>query len=118
MVADLEPDPAAMRRVAASGYSTATDLADWLVRVPGLPFRQAHHVAGSLVKLAEAQGVGLADLPLAAMQAVEPGITEAVYEVLTVERSVASRTSLGGTSPVRVREAIAAARAARAGEEK
>jgi argininosuccinate lyase len=110
MVADLEPDPAAMHRVAASGYSTATDLADWLVRVLGLPFRQAHHVTGSLVRLAEARGVSLAELPLAAMQAVEPGITPAVYEVLTVERSVASRTSLGGTAPANVARAVAEAR--------
>jgi argininosuccinate lyase len=110
MVADLAPHAAAMRRVAAAGYSTATDLADWLVRVLGLPFRQAHHVTGSLVKAAEARGVGLAELPLAAMQAVEPGITAAVYEVLTVERSVASRTSQGGTAPGNVARAAGEAR--------
>ena len=110
MVADMEADAAAMRRAAETGFPTATDLADWLVRALGLPFRQAHHVTGALVRAAEDAGCGLADLPLARMQAVEPGITAEVYEVLTVHASVASRTSLGGTAPVRVREAIAEAR--------
>ena len=110
MVADMEADAAAMRRAAETGFPTATDLADWLVRALGLPFRQAHHVTGALVRAAEDAGCGLADLPLARMQAVEPGITAEVYEVLTVDASVASRTSLGGTAPVRVREAIAEAR--------
>ena len=110
MVADMEADAAAMRRAAETGFPTATDLADWLVRALGVPFRQAHHVTGALVRAAEDAGCGLAELPLARMQAVEPGITAEVYEVLTVDASVASRTSLGGTAPVRVREAIAEAR--------
>ena len=76
-----------------------------------MPFRRAHHVAGSLVKLAEDKGVGLEDLPLVEMQTIEPGITEEARAVLTVESSVASRTSFGGTAPIRVREAVAAARA-------
>jgi argininosuccinate lyase len=78
--------------------------------VPGLPFRQAHHVTGEIVKRAEARGCTLAELPLAELQAVERAITPAVYEVLAVEHSAASRISLGGTAPVRVREAAAAAR--------
>jgi argininosuccinate lyase len=110
MVLDLEVDRAAMRRVAASGFSTATDLADWLVRVLGLPFREAHHVTGALVKRAEALGKDLPDLPLAEMRQVEPRITPAVYDVLTVENSVKSRTSFGGTAPENVRAAAAAAR--------
>jgi argininosuccinate lyase len=110
MVLDLEVDAAAMRRVAASGFSTATDLADWLVRVLGLPFREAHHVTGALVKRAEALGKDLAGLPLAEMRHVEPRITAAVYEVLTVENSVKSRASFGGTAPDNVRAAAAIAR--------
>jgi argininosuccinate lyase len=109
MVLDLEVDAAAMRRVAASGFSTATDLADWLVRVLGLPFREAHHVAGALVKRAEALHKDLGDLPLAEMRQVEPRITEAVYDVLTVENSVKSRRSFGGTAPENVRAATAVA---------
>ena len=88
----------------------ATDLADWLVRVALLPFRDAHRVAGVVVRRAEALGSTLADLPLAEMQAIEPRITEAVYQVLDVERSVASRASFGGTAPECVRAAIADAR--------
>ena len=110
MVADLRPDPERMRAAAAEGYTTATDLADWLVRRLGLPFREAHHVTGAIVRAAETRGVTLDALPLEAMRAVEPRITEEVYEVLSVERSVASRTSFGGTAPQRVREAAAAAR--------
>ncbi len=110
MVLDLTADEAAMRRVAASGFSTATDLADWLVRVPGLPFREAHHVTGALVKRAEALQCDLPALPLAEMQKIEPRITAAVYEVLTVEKSVASRVSFGGTAPDNVKQAAAAAR--------
>ncbi len=87
----------------ASGFATATDLADWLVRRLGMPFRDAHHVTGRLVRLAETGGIDLASLPLAEMQAVEPRITGEVFEVLTVEASVRSRTSLGGTAPDRVR---------------
>ncbi|MCX7646086.1 MAG: argininosuccinate lyase [Rhodobacteraceae bacterium] len=107
MVRDLTANRAALERAAASGFSTATDLADWLVRELGLPFREAHHVTGTLVRAAEARGCDLPDLPLEAMQAVHPGITEAVYGVLGVRNSVASRTSYGGTAPVRVREQIA-----------
>ena len=110
MIADLRFERAAMAAAAAAGYTTATDLADWLVRVLGLPFRRAHHITGQLVRRAEARGCALADLPLADMQAVEPAITDALYEVLTPERSVASRTSFGGTAPETVRRAIAAAR--------
>jgi len=110
MVRDMKVDETAMRAVAASGYSTATDLADWLVRELGLPFRQAHHVTGALVARAEALGCDLAELPLADMQRIEKRITRAVYRVLTVERSVASREALGGTAPANVARAVAAAR--------
>jgi argininosuccinate lyase len=102
MVRDLQPDTARMRAMAGSGFSTATDLADWLVRVLHLPFRTAHHVTGRLVAAAEAKGVDLAGLSLAEMQAAEPGITQDVFGVLTVEASVASRTSYGGTAPANV----------------
>ena len=110
MVRDMRPDRERMRAATARGYSTATDLADWLVRELGLPFRRAHHVTGEIVKRAEARGCELSELPLAEIQAVEPAITKAAYEVLDVERSVASRNSFGGTAPERVRQAIAAAR--------
>ena len=110
MVADLEVDRAAMRRAAEAGFSTATDLADWLVRVLGLPFRDAHAVTGRLVRLAETRGCGLAELPVDEMRTIEPRITPAVFDVLTVDASVASRDSLGGTAPRRVAEAAAAAR--------
>ena len=110
MVRDLQPDRARMREAAGRGYATATDLADWLVRVAGLPFRQAHHATGRIVQRAEALGRGLAELPLAELQQVEPAITAAIYDVLDPERSVNSRTSLGGTAPERVRMAVAAAR--------
>jgi argininosuccinate lyase len=102
MVRDLRPDTARMRAMAGSGFSTATDLADWLVRVLHLPFRTAHHVTGRLVARAEARNVELAGLTLAEMQAEEPGITAAIFDVLTVDASVASRTSYGGTAPVNV----------------
>ncbi len=102
MAGDMAPDLARMRQFAGSGYATATDLADWLVRELRLPFREAHHVTGHLVAKAEARGVDLASLTLAEMQAVEPRITEGVYQVLTVEASVASRTSYGGTAPANV----------------
>jgi argininosuccinate lyase len=99
-----------MRAAAGRGFSTATDLADWLVRVKGVPFRRAHHVVGALVKAAEDKGGGLEDLSLAEMQAVEPALTEDVFAVLSVESSVESRTSEGGTAPARVRAAVAEAR--------
>ena len=110
MARDLTVNAEAMRRAAASGYSTATDLADWLVRVLGLPFREAHHFTGALVQRAEALNCDLAALPLAEMQKIEPRITAAVFSVLTVEQSVASRTSFGGTAPENVARAVAAAR--------
>jgi argininosuccinate lyase len=99
-----------MRAVAAADYSVATDLADWLVREIGLPFRQAHHVTGTLVGRAAARGVDLDKLSLEEMQAVEPRITRAVYRVLTVEASVAARRSLGGTAPANVARAAKEAR--------
>jgi argininosuccinate lyase len=104
MVEDMEPDAAAMRAAAGAGFSTATDLADWLVRVLGLPFRDAHHLTGTLVALAEKKGVGLEQLPLQAMQGVEPRITADVFSVLSVENSVKSRRSHGGTAPQNVRK--------------
>ncbi|MEO0393046.1 MAG: argininosuccinate lyase [Pseudomonadota bacterium] len=112
MVGDMQVNRAAMREAATHGFSTATDLADWLVRELGMPFRQAHHVTGTLVAKAEEQGCDLSELPLTTMQAVEPGITQAIFDVLTVEASVASRTSEGGTAPDQVRAAIKQARAA------
>jgi argininosuccinate lyase len=102
MIGDLEPVPEAMRTAAGRGYSTATDLADWLVRELKMPFRDAHHVTGAIVKAAETKGVDLDQLPLADMQAVEPKITKAVFSVLSVENSVKSRTSYGGTAPQNV----------------
>ena len=107
MVRDLQPDTARLREFAGSGFATATDLADWLVRVLKLPFRTAHHVTGRLVAKAEATGTDLAGLTLADMQAEEPGITADVFSVLTVDASVASRTSYGGTAPANVaRQAV------------
>jgi argininosuccinate lyase len=102
MVRDLTPDTERMRAFAGSGYATATDLADWLVRVLHLPFRTAHHVTGRLVARAEARGVELSELSLAEMRAEEPGISEAVFSVLSVDASVASRISFGGTAPANV----------------
>jgi len=102
MVADMEVNAPRMREAAARGYSTATDLADWLVRELGMPFREAHHVTGAIVRLAEDKGVQLDGLGLAEMQSVEPRLTEAVFSVLSVENSVASRRSFGGTAPENV----------------
>jgi argininosuccinate lyase len=110
IVRDMRPDCARLAAAAARGYSTATDLADWLVRVLGIPFRQAHQMTGEIVKRAEARGCALAELPLAELQVVVPAITSDVYEALIVERSVAGRTSFGGTAPALVREAVIAAR--------
>jgi argininosuccinate lyase len=110
MVRDLTPDAARMRAATEAGFITATDLADWLVRVLGLPFRQAHHVTGRIVKLAEDRNAKLAELSLADLQSVEPRITQAVFDVLTVDASVASRTSFGGTAPETVRAAVSSAR--------
>ncbi|TCD02313.1 argininosuccinate lyase [Erythrobacteraceae bacterium CFH 75059] len=100
-----------MRAAAEQGFATATDLADWLVREAGLPFREAHHVTGALVRMAEDAGIALADLPLERMQACDPRIHAGVYAVLSVEASVARRTSYGGTAPEEVRRQLAAARA-------
>ena len=111
MIDDMAPRPEAMRRALTKGFPTATDLADWLVRVLGRPFREAHHVTGELVRRAEETGCDLADLTLEEMRTVEPGITEDVYSVLTPEASAASRTSFGGTAPEAVRAAARRARA-------
>jgi argininosuccinate lyase len=99
-----------MRAVAQAGYSTATDLADWLVREAGVPFREAHHITGRAVKLAEESGCRLDELPLDLLQSVDARIGPGVFDVLSVDASVASRTSFGGTAPANVRAAIAAAR--------
>jgi len=107
MVGDMTANREVLRAAAATGFSTATDLADWLVRALGLPFREAHHVTGALVALAEAQGCDLPDLTLAQMQGVHAGITAAVFDVLGVENSVASRMSYGGTAPAQVRAQVA-----------
>ncbi|SNS64478.1 argininosuccinate lyase [Sphingopyxis indica] len=101
-----------MRALAASGYSTATDLADWLVREAGVPFREAHHIVGACVKRCEELGVDLSQLPAEAAAAIHAAVTPAALAALTVEASVASRKSYGGTAPERVKDAIAAARAA------
>ena len=111
MVATLTFVPERMRTAAASGFSTATDLADWLVREANVPFREAHHITGRAVKAAETAGIGLADLPLATLVAIDPRLTAGVFDVLSIDASVASRTSFGGTAPARVRAAVAAARA-------
>lgn len=103
MVRDMVPDEKKMKDAAGSGYSTATDLADWLVRVLGLPFREAHHVTGRIVALASGRNIPLHKLPLAEMQGVEPRITKEVFGVLSVTKSVASRVSYGGTAPKNVR---------------
>jgi argininosuccinate lyase len=107
MVGDMTANRPNLKAAASSGFSTATDLADWLVRELNLPFRDAHHVTGSLVAVAEGKGCDLPDLTLEDMQAVHAGIRADVFDVLGVENSVASRMSYGGTAPVRVREQIA-----------
>jgi argininosuccinate lyase len=109
MVAHIEFVPDRMRAVAATGFSTATDLADWLVRDHGLPFREAHHVTGTAVKMCEERGGGLDSLTAQDLNAIDPRLQNVTLPDLSVEGSVASRTSTGGTSPVRVREAIAKA---------
>jgi argininosuccinate lyase len=103
MVSDMEPNSEALRKAAALGFTTATDLADWLVRELGLPFREAHHVTGRLVSLAESKGCELVELKLADMQKIHPGISPAVFKVLTLEASVAARKSFGGTAPGNVK---------------
>jgi argininosuccinate lyase len=104
MVRDMSVDRARMRKAAGAGYATATDLADWLVRALGLPFREAHHVTGRIVAIAAERKVGLEKLPLDVMRAVEPRISEDVFSVLGVEKSVRSRTSYGGAAPANVRK--------------
>jgi argininosuccinate lyase len=103
MVRDMEPKVAVLKKAAAAGYSTATDLADWLVRTLNLPFREAHHVTGLIVARAAETGTALHKMPLAELQAVEPRITDEIYSVLSVQKSVQSRTSFGGTAPANVR---------------
>jgi argininosuccinate lyase len=110
MVGDMAFNEKRMRVAASTGFSTATDLADWLVRTLNVPFREAHHITGKAVAAAEARKVGLEKLPLAELQAIHPGITQDVFSVLTVEKSVRSRTSYGGTAPSEVRKQIAAVR--------
>jgi argininosuccinate lyase len=110
MVRDMTVNAERMRKATDGGFLTATDLADWLVRTLGMPFRHAHHVTGELVRLAESKGCRLQDLSLAEMQKVEPNITDALFSVLSVDQSVASRTSFGGTAPDNVRRAIHDAR--------
>jgi argininosuccinate lyase len=102
MVKDMQPNVARLATAAGAGFSTATDLADWLVRELKMPFRDAHHVTGKLVAKAESMGTELAALTLTEMQAVEPRITDAVFGVLSVAASVRSRTSYGGTAPANV----------------
>ena len=111
MTQTIEFVPERMRAAASQGFSTATDLADWLVREADVPFREAHHITGRAVKLAEERGCDLAELPLDSLQAISDRIDQRVYDVLTVDASVRSRTSLGGTAPERVREQVAAAKA-------
>jgi len=106
MVGDMTIDAAAMKRAAGSGHATATDLADWLVRTLGLPFREAHHVTGRAVALAEGRKTTLAKLPIEDLQALHPGITKEVFSVLSVESSVKSRKSFGGTAPAEVRRQV------------
>jgi argininosuccinate lyase len=108
MVRDLQPDTARMKKAAGEGYSTATDLADWLVQKLSLPFREAHHITGRIVATASEAGVPLHRVGLEAMRAVEPRITQEVFDVLSVDRSVKSRTSYGGTAPKNVRSAAKA----------
>jgi argininosuccinate lyase len=110
MVGDMKINTEKLKEAAGRGFSTATDLADWLVQNLGLPFRECHHITGTIVKKAEDQGCDLTELSLEAMQAVEPRITKAVFDVLSVEKSVASRTSFGGTAPKNVRERVKAAK--------
>ncbi|MEA3080451.1 MAG: argininosuccinate lyase [Sphingomonadales bacterium] len=112
MVETVEFVPERMRAAAALGYSTATDLADWLARETDVPFREAHHITGRAVKVAEERGCELADLPLDVLKEIDPRIDERIFDVLSVDASVRSRTSYGGTAPSQVREQIAAAKEA------
>ena len=107
MIGDLTINAETMHAAAGAGYSTATDLADWLVRATGIPFRDAHHITGRAVAMAETKGCTLADLPLEELKSLHPGITKDVFNVLTVEASVASRISYGGTAPEGILKQIA-----------
>jgi argininosuccinate lyase len=117
MIADATFNTDRMRAAAELGYATATDLADWLVRAAGIPFREAHHITGAAVKLAESRGLALDALPLADLQAIDARIDESVYTALSVDASVAARASFGGTAPDQVRLQVAAASAALGMEE-
>ncbi len=110
MIRDMTPDAEAMRRALGEGFITATDLADWLVRCCDVPFRDAHHITGKIVRLAEGKTCGLADLSLAEMQSVDPRITRDVFSVLSPENAVQSRASFGGTAPALVKKAVRDAR--------
>ena len=110
MIADMKVNQDKMLKMAGSGYSTATDLADWLVKNLKMPFRDAHHVTGTIVKMAENKGVDLHELKISEMQKIEKKITKKIFDVLSVENSVASRTSIGGTSQLRVKEEIVKAK--------
>jgi argininosuccinate lyase len=111
MVADAVFRTDRMREVVEMGHITATDLADWLVRAAGVPFREAHHITGAAVKLADERGCALVDIPLPDLQAIDARIGEGVFAVLGVDASVASRASHGGTAPGQVRKRVAEARA-------
>ena len=113
MMADLTVNKDAMRDSASKGFATATDLADWLVRALNLPFREAHHITGRAVKLAEEKGVMLHELSIDDLTAIDARINDGIYDVLSVDASVASRVSFGGTAPANVRAAIATARGVR-----
>ena len=111
MIETCEFVPERMRAAAEQGFSTATDLADWLVREAGVPFREAHHITGRAVKAAEEQGCNLDALSLEALKAIDARMNDRVFDVLSVDASVRSRTSYGGTAPERVREQVAKAKA-------
>ncbi|TIV94993.1 MAG: argininosuccinate lyase, partial [Mesorhizobium sp.] len=106
MVRDMTVNAAAMKKAAGAGHATATDLADWLVRNLGLPFREAHHVTGRAVALAEEKKVALEKLSLDDLRSIHPGITDDIFSVLAVQNSVKSRVSFGGTAPSEVRKQI------------
>ncbi|MFZ4540657.1 MAG: argininosuccinate lyase [Rickettsiales bacterium] len=112
MIADMQAQPEAMRAACSRGFLNATDLADWLVQHAGVAFRDAHHLTGQLVKLAEAKKCGLEHLSLTEMQEIHPGITQKIFDVIAIDACVARRTSFGGTAPARVREALVEAETA------
>jgi argininosuccinate lyase len=112
MVDSSRFDPERMRAAALAGHPTATDLADWLVRSAGLPFRDAHHLTGRVVRLAEEQGLPLWELPIEALQALDPRLDATVFAVLSADSSVRSRTSYGGTAPSAVKRKVEAAKKA------